>query len=110
LPEKDSLKISKNLLDKFEVKAYIKGKKYRAERASIEEAFSAADGLVMNVAPETLKVVNRSAGWRGGPPSKKQMWRLRKIYKGTNKQIPPNLTSGSASNLISAAMAGKEKK
>ena len=105
LPNKDSLKISQNLLDKWEVRGYIKGKKYRGERGSIEEAFSAADGLVMNVAPETLKVVNRKAAWRDGPPSKKQMRLLKKLYKG--KQIPPNLTSGSVSNLISAAIDKK---
>ena len=108
LPDKDSLNISQNLLDKFIIKAHIKGRNYKAERASIEEAFSAADGLVMNVAPETLKVVNRSAGWRGGPASKKQMRRIRKLFK--NKQIPANLSSGSASNIIGAALAGKYKK
>ena len=108
LPDKDSLTISQNLLDKYEIRASIKGKRYKGERASIEEAFSAADGLVMNISPESLKIVNRNSAWRSGPPSKKQMWRLKRLYKG--KQIPPNLTSGSISNLISAAMAGKDKK
>ena len=108
LPDKDSLTISQNLLDKFEVRGNIKGKKYRGERETIEEAFSAADGLVMSIAPESLKVVNRGSAWRGNAPSKKQMRLLKKLYKG--KQIPPDLTSGSVSNLISAAIAGKDKK
>ena len=105
LPEKESVKIEQNLLDKWQIKAYLKGKRYAGQRDTMEEAFSAADDLVRKIAPEALTVVKREAFWHNNPASKKQLWRLRRLYKG--KQIPKDLTSGEASNLIGSALAGK---
>ena len=106
LPNKESVHIEQNLLDKFEVKAYIKGKKYRGERDTMEAAFSAADDLVRKIAPESLKIVNRKEAWHEFPPTEDQIKLLRKLYKG--KQIPNDLTRGEASKHIGAALAGRK--
>ena len=108
LPNKDSVTIKQNLLDKFELYGIIKGKKYRGERDTIEDAFSAADTLIRKEVPECLKVVKREAEWHNLPPTEKQLKQVKKLFKG--KQIPDNLTRGSASKLIGSALAGKEKK
>ncbi len=106
--EDDHLTIHQNLLDKYELSGYIKGKSYRGERNSLEEAFFAADNLIQKVCPESLKILNREAEWLDVVPSEKQMKFLRKLYKG--KAIPADLTKRQVSNLISAALAGKEAK
>jgi ATP-dependent helicase IRC3 len=106
LPEKgEQIKIEQNLLDKWELKGYLRGKKYKGERATMEEAFAAADNLIKQAAPESLKIVDKSAGWRQNPASKKQITALKRLYKG--KQIPDGLTSGEASEKIAAAKAKK---
>jgi ATP-dependent helicase IRC3 len=107
LPEKgEQIKIEQNLLDKWELKGYIRGNKYKGERPTMEEAFAAADNLIKKVAPESLKIVDKSASWRNNPASKKQITALKKLYKG--KQIPDGLTSGEASDKISEARAKKK--
>jgi hypothetical protein len=107
LPEKgEQIKIEQNLLDKYEIKGYLRGKTYKGERATMEEAFAAADNLIKQVAPESLKIVDKSAGWRNNPASKKQLAAIKRLYKG--KQIPDNLTSGDASDKISEARAKKK--
>ena len=108
MPDKQEITIKQNLLDKFEIRAMIKGKSYKGERATMNEAFSAADDLVRKTAPETLKIVKREAKWHGQPPSDAQMRLLLKLYNG--KQIPHDITKGQASKLIGAALAGKVKK
>ncbi len=105
LPDKDEVRITQNLLDKWEIRAIIKGKKYKGERYTMGDAFSAADDLVRKVSPEVLKLVNRKASWHDDPPTEFQLMALRKLYRG--KQIPEDLTKGQASNLIGAAKAGK---
>jgi len=105
LPEKDFVTIHQNLLDKFEIHAIIKGKKYRGERDSMEDVFSAADNLVRTQSPECLKLVNKKSVWREDQATDKQLKTLRRFYKG--KQIPPDLTKGAADGLIKAAIAGK---
>jgi superfamily II DNA or RNA helicase len=105
LPDKDSLMIEQNLLDKWELSGRIRGKKYRGERDTVEAAFKAADDLIHNVAPEVLKVLRREETWHGDPATPSQLKLLTKFYKG--KPIPPDLTKGKASRLIGSFMAGK---
>lgn len=105
LPNKDSVRIEENLLTKWEVRATIKGKKYKGERNTMAEAFAAADDLIKKTSPEALKLVNRTAHWHDDPPTTGQLQLIAKLFKG--KQIPSNLTKGAASKLIGSALAGK---
>ena len=107
-PDKSELHIKQNLLDKWECFGIMKGKRYRGERATIEEAFSAADDLVRKVYPEALTLFKQDAKWRNEPATDKQITRIKQIYKG--KQIPEGLTKGAANNLIGAHIAGKKQK
>jgi superfamily II DNA or RNA helicase len=106
LPDKEVVKIEQNLLDKFIVNAKIGGKNYQGERESLEEAFQAADGLILQKRPEAVRVVKREQAWHADPPTDAQMKTLKKFYKG--KQLPNNLTKGMASRLISQALAGRQ--
>jgi superfamily II DNA or RNA helicase len=107
LPDKDWVSIEQNLLDNFEIKAYIKSRKFRGERASLTEAFNAADGLVIKERPESIKVIKQEAEWHKLPMAPKQLKLLKKLMKG--KPIPPTYTRGEASKKISELLAGKEK-
>ncbi len=103
----DKVTITQNLLDKYTVCGNIKGKRYRAERETVEEAFRAADGLIDREAPDALKLIQRKAEWHDGPASEKQLKRIRQLYKDRIKRgmlIPPDLDKGSASKLISQAL------
>ena len=108
LPDKEEVRVEQNLLDKWQVLGYIKGKKYRGERDTMEAAFSAADELVRKVAPESLTLVNRDALWRDNLATPKQIKRIKQLYKG--KQISPTLTKGEADSQIKKALAGKGQK
>lgn len=105
LPSKERLSIYQNLLDKFEISGIIKGQHYKGERDTIEQAFLAADDSVNKVCSEALKVLRREEKWHKNPASGPQLKLLAKLYKG--KAIPPDLSSGQASKLISARIAGK---
>ena len=105
LPNKESIQIAQNLLDRWEVFGTIKGKKYRGDRESLDEIFSAADGLVQKACPEALKILNREEKWHGDPATEGQLKTLKKFYKG--KAIPPDLTKGAASRIIGSYLAGK---
>lgn len=107
LPNKDSIRIEQNLLDKYEIKAYIKNQKYKGIRDNMADAFSAADDLVRKVSPEVLTLVDRKAHWHDDEPTPSQMKALRTLYRG--KQIPSDMTKGQASSLIGAAKAGRKK-
>lgn len=106
-PDKSELHIKQNLLDSYEIYGKLKGKKYRGERKTLNEAFSAADDLVRKVFPESLTLFKKDAKWRDEPATEKQITRIKQMYKG--KQIPPDLTKGAANNLIAANMAGKKR-
>jgi hypothetical protein len=106
LPEKEVVKIEQNLLDKFIIDAKIEGKHYRAERDSLEEAFQAADGLILKRRPEAVRVVKREQAWHEDAATDAQIKTLKKFYKG--KQLPSDLTKGKASRLISQALAGRQ--
>lgn len=105
----DRFTIHQNILDKYDLSGYIKGKHYVGERDSLEEAFYAADNLIAKICPESMKILNREEEWFDTVPSEKQMRFLRKLYKHTGKAIPTDLTKRQVSNLISAALAGKEE-
>jgi superfamily II DNA or RNA helicase len=105
LPEKDEIRITQNLLDKWELHGKLKGKKYKGERDSLDAVFSAADDLVKNVAPDVLKLVQRDAEWHKLEPTSGQLKALKRIYK--KKPIPYNMTRGWASKLIGAGKAKK---
>ena len=108
LPDREEVRIQQNLLDKWEIRGIVKGKKYKGERESMAEAFSAADNLIREKIPECLTIVKREAEWHKLPPTEKQMKRIKKIYKG--KQIPADLSRGAAHKIIGLYFAGKEKK
>lgn len=105
LPDKERITIQQNLLDKWEVFGTVKGKKYRGERESINEAFSVADNLITDKAADALKVLQREAHWHGEPATEKQIKTLRRLAPG--KAIPDDLDKGKASKLISAYLANK---
>jgi hypothetical protein len=87
----------------YEIRGNIRNKKYRGERGTIEEAFAAADALIQNVCPDVLRVIRRKEEWHDGPPTPKQLWRLKRLYPG--KVFPNDMDKGAASRLISAAKA-----
>lgn len=105
LPNKDRLSINQNLLDKWSLFGTIKEQTYQGERDTIEQAFLAADNLVNKVCPDALKILRREEKWHKNPASGPQLKLIAKLYKG--KAIPPDLSSGQASKLISARIAGK---
>lgn len=108
LPHKEEVRVQQNLLDKWEISATIKGRKYKGERLTMAEAFSAADTLVRREAPDCLKIVQREAAWHSLPSTDLQIRKIKRLYKG--KQIPDNLTRGKAHKLIGAALANKKRK
>jgi len=109
LPDKQEVHIQQNLLDKYEIFGIMNGKKYRGERDTIEEAFLAADGIVQKVLPEALKVVRQDARWHKDPPTKKQLRKLKQLYKNSPISNNLNMTKGIATKLIGSKLAGKVK-
>lgn len=107
LPDKDKLEIVQNLLDKYEIFGNIKGNRYRGERDTVEAAFQAADDLINKTCSDALKVLRREETWHTHPATPAQLKLLKKFYKG--KAIPPDLSKGQASKLISSFMAGQTK-
>lgn len=110
LPNKETLTIQQNLLDRWELFGKIRNKRYRGERDTVEEAFKAADTLIQNVASDSLKVLRREETWHNDPASEKQIKLLSKFYKdkkGKPLPLPPDLSRGKASRLISSYLAGK---
>lgn len=105
LPNKDRITITQNLLDNWDITGIIRGTKYRGERSTVEEAFTAADGVINKACPEALKVLRREETWHKQPATPAQLKLLAKLFKG--KAIPPDLDKGKASRLISSYMAGK---
>lgn len=101
-----SVHITQNLLDSWEIVAIIGDKKFKGERANIEEAFAAADNLIQDKAANHLTILRRHEKWHGDPATVGQLNFLRKIYKG--RALPNDLDKGTASKLISQFMAGKK--
>lgn len=105
LPNENIVTIKENLLDKWTIHATLNNQKYKGERPTMSEAFSAADELVRTHAAEYLKIIKRDASWHDGPASEGQIKFIKKLYKG--RAIPNNLSKGAASKLIGQALAGK---
>ena len=110
LPNKEHLEVQQNLLDKWEIAGIIKGRKYRGERDTIEEAFMAADDTIFKAIPEALKILRREAEWHKDLATEGQLQLIRKLYKKDIKHgmiIPPDLTKGAVSRKISQRLAEK---
>jgi superfamily II DNA or RNA helicase len=105
LPDKETVRIEQNLLDKFVMTAMLNGQKYAGERDSLSDAFAAADSLVIAKRPDAVRVIKREQAWHEDPATDAQLKTIKKFYKG--RQIPPGLSKGKASRLISACLAGK---
>lgn len=105
LPNNDEVRIRQNLLDKFEVAGYIKGKKYKGERDTLEQAFSRADELVQDTCQESLKILRREESWHRELATPAQLKLIAKLYKG--RPIPNDLSKGAASLSIGRALAKK---
>lgn len=101
----DQITIIQNLLDTYEIRGSIKGRRYKAERLTVEEAFKAADGLIDAQAPEATLLLQREAHWHDVPATEPQLKLLRRLYKG--RAIPFDLDKGETSRLISQAMVNK---
>ncbi len=105
LPNKESLRITQNAMDKWEISATIETQKYNGVRDTLEEAFHAADDLLIQKCPSVVKLVKQKANWHKDEASPGQLKMLKRLFKG--KQIPHDMTKGRASQLIGAALAGK---
>lgn len=108
LPNKENVKIYQNLLDKWEVKATLRGKKYTGERDSLVDIFSAADNLVRNTVPEQVRLVEKGQKWRSKPATLPQLNLLRKLF-GKHKPLPKDLDSGMASRIIDRELARRNR-
>lgn len=106
-PAPDELKISANTLGTWDIFGAIEGTKYRGNRPTLEEAFRAADNLLMQKAADALNILQREAEWHDEPMTDSQGRMLKRLLKG--KALPPNLKKGQASKLISSLIAGKFK-
>jgi superfamily II DNA or RNA helicase len=108
MPAGDSCYIRQNAFERWETTAVIEGKRYRGERDSLEEMFRVADALVMDKGRAHLKILRQTGKekWHNNPASEPQLRKLRQFYKG--RQIPPTLTSGVASKLISDFLAKRQ--
>lgn len=103
LPNKERLTIQQNMLDKWEFKGTVKGQKYRAERDTLGDIFSVADGLIQDKAADSLKILKQEEPWHSDPATDKQLNWLKRHAKG--KALPPDLDKGRASKLISSMKA-----
>jgi hypothetical protein len=90
-------------MGQFEVKATIRDQKYQGVRSTVDEIFAAADQLILKVATDRLRVLQREAAWHDEPITKGQTTLLKRLLKG--KPIPPNLTKGQATLFISKTVA-----
>lgn len=93
-----TLHVSKNILDRWEVvyQGPPEPRLLGLERTR-DRALKNAEAWVEKSLPDAMPLVSRFAGWRGEPASEKQL----QILKKKKLQLPPNLTKGQASRLIS---------
>jgi hypothetical protein len=59
--------------------------------------------VATNYYPDALKILRRKEKWHDDPATEGQIKLLKKFYK--HKVVPPDLTKGAASKLISSYMA-----
>ena len=99
LPNKERLTIKQNILERWEIQATINGRAFKGERSTIEEAFKAADLLIMEHAQNHLRILKREGErWHDDGATEAQLKLLKKFMKG--RTFPPDLSKGAASRLI----------
>jgi ATP-dependent helicase IRC3 len=115
LPNKERLSIKQNLLDKWEFAGTVKGQKYRAERDTIADIFSVADGLIQDKAADSLKILKQDEPWHSDPATLPQINLLKRLGNKLAKKrgvpyqpLPTVLDKGKASMLISSMKAQLE--
>jgi superfamily II DNA or RNA helicase len=106
MPNKERLTIQQDMLDNWTFRGTVKGQKYRAERKTIAEIFSVADGLIQSKASDALKILKQDEPWHKDPATPAQLNLLKRLAKG--KALPINLDKGKASMLISSLKAQQE--
>ena len=96
--------IAQNLLDQHDVWFFRKddtgGRIVRERIDSLKElprAFDAAEAHVRSARPKSVRLVRRGSRWRDQPVTEKQ----RQVLLRQGVKIPPNLTKGQASLMIS---------
>lgn len=109
LPNKEKLSIQQNMLDKWEFKGTVKGQKYKAERDTIADIFSVADGLIQDKASESLKILKQDEPWHSDPITTPQLNLIKRLSNKLAKQrgvpaqpLPIGLDKGKGSKLISS--------
>ena len=91
------MEIRQNLLDKWIINGYLKGREICGERETLEEAFAACDQAIRERVPESVSYVNRKASWTLKPMTKPQAMMLKRLYP---HQTFPEMTAGQASEWI----------
>jgi hypothetical protein len=105
LPAKEKLEIRENILGKFDVSGTVTGKSVAATTETLEQAFQDCDALIRRDVPQHLTILRRSAKWHDQEATPKQRETLRKIFRGSGRQIPEKLSKGEASRIISQQIA-----
>ncbi len=105
LPAKEKLEIRENILGKFDVSGTVTGKSVAATMETLEQAFQSCDALIRRDVPQHLTILQRSAKWHDQEATPKQRETLRKIFRGSGRQIPEKLSKGEASRIISQQIA-----
>ena len=103
LPNRNKVRLTQNLLDKWDISAVIDGNTFEGSEDSLEAAFDHADGFIQEQKPHDIRMVKRQAAWHDHDATEKQLKTLRRLYKG--KPLPPNLKKGQASSLIAEGFA-----
>lgn len=104
LPNKERITIKQNMLEQFEIEATIKGRKFKGQRGKVEEAFQAAEQLVLEHASNEVKILKREGEkWHGDLATEPQLKLLKRFMKG--RTFPADLTKGQASRLIGSFMS-----
>lgn len=104
-PSKDEVTIRENALGKWEIAATIRGQKFKGVRDTLEEAFQAADNLIITKAGHAIKILKREEEWHDEPITDGQVRMLKRLLKG--QPIPAGISKGQASKRISQLLAGK---
>lgn len=106
LPNRERVTVKQNILEKWDITGSINGQSYKGERETVEEAFRAADNLIMDKASNHLRILKREGeAWHEDAATGAQIGLLKKFYKG--RAIPEGLSKGAASKLIASYFASQ---
>lgn len=105
LPEGEWISIEPNLLDTWDIQlSTVRESATVLNRAeSLAAAVQVADHFISANRPDALRLVERSARWRGELPSDKQ----KEVLTRNNIPLPAGLTRGQAAQMISQLMSAK---